>query len=519
MIDAAALMISTRSVSLPSGAEAAPRERISSVRRLRRLALACLALICVFVISAGVIVARLLPPRLAQWDVPQVGIRSLAATRPPLQAADGAPRGSAGALGLGATPAGLSKALTALVSSPVLGSHVGMLVTDLATGQVLFSRDATSSFAPASTTKVATAVAALDALGPAARFSTKVVTGAPGAAGTSIVLVGGGDPTLAAGQPPGRDYPRPATLVRLAARTARALRKRGRDSVTVGYDTSLFSGPGMAPGWKLSYVKTGNVTPISSLEVDQGRLTPAGAPEDADDPSNGRARTLTPAPDAARDFAGFLAADGIHVAGTPQSTVAPASGRALARVSSPTLAQMIQQMLLESNNVIAENLARHVAAATGRKASFSGGAAAELAVLRKLGVTGLHLVDGSGLSPLDRITPAALVALVGRASGADEPRLRAAITGLPVAGFSGTLAPGGSAFAEAGPAALGVVQAKTGNLTTVAALAGLAHARNGQLLSFAVMADRFKSGGLDAAGAQMADVATVLAGCGCRGGS
>ena len=37
---------------------------------------------------------------------------------------------------------------------------------------------------------------------------------------------------------------------------------------------------------------------------------------------------------------------------------------------------MVEQMLLESNNVIAENLARHVALATGRPASFAGGAAA-----------------------------------------------------------------------------------------------------------------------------------------------
>ncbi len=39
-----------------------------------------------------------------------------------------------------------------------------------------------------------------------------------------------------------------------------------------------------------------------------------------------------------------------------------------------------------------------------------------------------------------------------------------------------------------------MVRAKTGNLTTVAALAGMVYARNGQLLSFAFMADRLPSG-------------------------
>jgi D-alanyl-D-alanine carboxypeptidase/D-alanyl-D-alanine-endopeptidase (penicillin-binding protein 4) len=487
------------------------------VRRLRRLALACLALLCVFVITAGVAVGGLLPRRLAQLDVPRVETRSLAAAGPSLQAADGAARGSAGgAGGLGATSAGLDAALAALLHSPVLGPHVGILVTNLATGEELYSRHSAGAFAPASTTKLATAVAALHVLGAAARFSTRVVTGSSPA---SIVLVGGGDPTLAAGPPPAADYPQPATLARLAARTARALRRRGRHAERLDYDTSLFSGPGMAPGWPRSYVTTGNVTPISPLEVDQGRLTSAGVPQDADDPQNSQPRTLTPALMAAQAFAGFLAADGIDVRGIPRSAVARSRAGVLARAWSPSVAQMVQQMLVESNNVIAENLARQVAIVAGQRASFGGGAAAEMTVLRKLGVSGVHLVDGSGLSPQDRIAPAALVALIGLASSPAQPGLRAAITGLPVAGFSGTLAPGGSVFAAAGPAALGVVRAKTGNLNTVAALAGIAYARDGQLLSFAVMADKVKASSLSQAGLQLARLATALAGCGCRAGS
>jgi D-alanyl-D-alanine carboxypeptidase/D-alanyl-D-alanine-endopeptidase (penicillin-binding protein 4) len=165
--------------------------------------------------------------------------------------------------------------------------------------------------------------------------------------------------------------------------------------------------------------------------------------------------------------------------------------------------------------VIAENLARHVALATGRPASFSGGAAAEEAVLRGLGVpAGVGLVDGSGLSPRDRLTPAAELQLLALAAA--RPQLRAVITGLPVGGFTGTLAPGGSVFGEIGSAALGVVRAKTGNLSKVAALAGVAYARDGELLGFAVMADRVAARQLALAGADMARLATILAGCGCR---
>ena len=147
---------------------------------------------------------------------------------------------------------------------------------------------------------------------------------------------------------------------------------------------------------------------------------------------------------------------------------------------------MVEQMLLESNNVIAENLARHVAIATGHPASFAGAAAAETAVLSRLGVkTGLTLVDGSGLSPEDKIAPAALVQLLALAASPQHPGLRAAVTGLPVAGFAGTLSPGQSVFGDIGGSARGVVRAKTGNLSTVAALAGLVADHDGRVLVFA----------------------------------
>jgi D-alanyl-D-alanine carboxypeptidase len=378
---------------------------------------------------------------------------------------------------------------------------------------VLLSRNASSGFAPASTAKLAVAVAALDVLGPAATFTTRVVAGS---STSSIVLVGGGDPTLAAGRPPASNYPQSAALASLAGQTARELRARGVRAVRLGYDTSLFTGPVLAPGWPHSYVTTGNVTPISSLEVDQGRLTASGAPQDVNDGENFRPRTFAPAAEAAQSFAGFLAGDGIRVRGAVTQTAAPHGAAAIAAVKSPPLAEIVYWMLSQSNNVIAENLARQVAIATGRPASFSGAAAAETAVLRKLGVSGMiRLVDGSGLSPRDRIAPSAEVQLIRLATSARRPGLRAVITGLPVAGFSGTLAPGGSVFPDVGQAGLGVVRAKTGNLSTVVSLAGIAEARDGQLFAFAFMADRLSSSGLDAGASDLTRLATALAGCGC----
>ena len=475
------------------------------MRRQSRLMTAALALLCALTLAAGVLVARLLPARLALWRGPQITAASMAGPAQVLEPASGAaaPAGQA-------TPAGVAAVIAPAVNSAALGPSVGVLITNLKTGEVLYTRNAAAGFAPASTNKIATAVAALQVLGPSARLSTTVVDGR--SAG-SIVLVGGGDPTLSAGPPPAIDYPQPATLAGLARQTAAALRRRGQHSVRLGYDTSLYTGPGLAPGWPQSYVTTGNTSVITSLEADQGRVTPSGQPAD-NDLSNG-VRSADPAALAATTFARYLTAAGITVRGRPDQVTAGARARLLARVQSPPLSAIVGLMLEESNNVIAENLARQVALATGQQPSFSGGAAAITSVLRGLGISGtVSLVDGSGLSPRDSIAPAVLIQLIRLA--ANRPKLRAALTGLPVEGFSGTLARGGSVFGLGHPAGFGTVRAKTGNLNTVAALAGTVYAGNGQLLAFAVMADRIPAAGLVAAATRMVDLASALAGCGCR---
>jgi D-alanyl-D-alanine carboxypeptidase/D-alanyl-D-alanine-endopeptidase (penicillin-binding protein 4) len=465
-----------------------------------------LAMISVFTLGAGVAVAALMPARLALWNIPRVAARPAAAASqvlPGTRATAPVP-----------TSRGVSAALAGVLGSGVLGKQSGAEVIDPATGRVLFAQGASDLIQPASTTKLATAAAALDVLGPAARFTTRVVAGAsPG----SIVLVGGGDPTLAAGPVPASNYPQPATLKALAAATARALRAQGRRSVRMGYDTSLFTGPPLAPGWPMAYITTGNVTAITPLEVDQGRLTKGGAPEDADDPGNYRPRSTDPAAQAAGAFAAFLGADGIRVSGPPGQQKAAAHAAALAAVSSPPLSAIVGWMLRESNNVIAENLARQVALREGRPASFSGAAAAVTAGLRRLGVPGgIHLVDGSGLSPQDRIAPATLAHLVSLASAGAQGRLRPAITGMPVAGFSGTLAPGQSVFGGFTPRSRGLVRAKTGNLSSVATLAGLVYDASGRVLAFAFMTDRVRPANLGQAAGGLDRMASALAGCGCR---
>jgi D-alanyl-D-alanine carboxypeptidase/D-alanyl-D-alanine-endopeptidase (penicillin-binding protein 4) len=474
-------------------------------RRTRIAAVLTLAMINVFTLAAGITVARMLPPRLAALRVPTVAAGPV----------DGAGTVLAPATADGSLPtaSGLRSALAGPLSAAALGPQVSAVVADPATGRVLLSKDGARLLTPASTAKLVTSVAALAVLGPNATFATRVVNG-----GTPdrIILVGGGDPTLAVNQFPAQDYPQPATLASLAAATARALKSQGRTMVSVGYDTSLYTGPGLAPGWPQSYIATGNVTPIVSLEVDQGRLTTAGTPEDSDDPYNLRPRSADPAGVAAASFTALLAADGIHVTGSPVAQAAPVHALGIASVSSPPLSAIVDQMLEESNNVIAENLARQVALATGQPASFSGAVTAVTGELRRLGVRGgLRLVDGSGLSPQDAIAPATLVKVVEIAT--TDTRVRALLAGLPVAGFSGTLSGGQSVFSGIGGAARGSVRAKTGNLGTVTALAGLVTDRSGTTLVFAFMADQIPAAGMLQTAANAIDAAAAaLANCGCR---
>src|ERR1700722_14792612 len=476
------------------------------VHRTRTMAVATLALLNVFTLAAGAAVAHMLPPRLAALHIPATANGPLIAAAPVLAQSQAA--------GL-PTAAGLSSMLGDELPAADTGPGVGIEVADAQTGQVLYQDNASALATPASTTKLMTALAALATLGPDARFTTAVRQ----QEGT-IVLVGGGDPTLAGNQSPPSDYPQPATLAALAASAARALRAQGRDSVRLDYDASLYRGPDLAPGWTDGDVSTGNVTPIVALEADQGRLTPGGALQDSDDPVNYSARTMDPVGLTVAAFASLLKRDGIAVAGPPAPAAVSGSSTPLASVTSPTLAAIAEQMLLESNNVIAENLARQVAIALGMPATFSGAADAVMTEARRLGVTPpIHLVDGSGLSPDDGIAPETLVRVLALA--ATRPRLRAAVTGLPVAGFAGTLSAGESAFGGIGGldggAARGVVRAKTGNLSTVATLAGLAYDRSGSLLVFAIMAPQVPGAGLLQYAADAIDSAAAgLAECGCK---
>ncbi|WP_055492005.1 D-alanyl-D-alanine carboxypeptidase/D-alanyl-D-alanine-endopeptidase [Streptomyces sp. TP-A0356] len=405
--------------------------------------------------------------------------------------------GLGAAVTTGSAPAdqALAAALDPLLRDASLGPRRGAAVVDVVTGKRLYDVGGDDSLTPASTTKIATAVAVLSAAGPDHRLATRAVL-EPGS--DKLVLVGGGDPTLTARKDAGGW----ASLRTLADETATALQKRHMASVTLTYDASLFTGEAKHP-----IGDNDNLAPVTALTADEGRK---------DDSTSGPAgRSTDPAADTARTFGGLLRERGIKTS-APGASPAKATQRAqtLATVQSPPLSALVERMLTNSDNDIAEALARQTALATGGRPSFEGGAAAIAARLGKLGLplAGAQFHDGSGLHRADRLTADLLTALLATAGSPAHPELRPVLTGLPVAGFTGTL----SDRYEDGAArsGIGVVRAKTGSLTGVNTLAGTLVDADGRLLAFAFMTDG--SMNQTAARAALDRMAAALAGCGCR---
>ncbi|MEW2615407.1 D-alanyl-D-alanine carboxypeptidase/D-alanyl-D-alanine-endopeptidase [Streptomyces sp. NPDC047880] len=385
----------------------------------------------------------------------------------------------------------LADALRPLLKDPALGPRPAGAVLDVTTGRRLFGSGAGTALTPASTTKIATAVAALSAMGPDHRLTTRAAL-EPDT--KEVVLVGGGDPTLTAREKTGGS----ASLRTLAARTAAALADRGMREVTLSYDTTLYAGDEKHP-----IGVNPNLALVSPLMADEGRTN--------DSASGPVERVKEPAADAARRFGDLLTSHGIKTT-SPGPSKATTRAETLAAVSSPPLSALVERMLTNSDNDIAEALARQTAIATGERADFAGAGKAIGSRLRKLGlpVKGAVFKDGSGLNRADRLTPGLLTALLAKAADPAHPEFRPALTGLPVAGFTGTLT---SRYTDG---ASGVVRAKTGTLSGVHALAGTLVDEDGRLLAFAFMASGTDPGSPTASQHALDRVATTLAACGCR---
>ena len=328
-------------------------------------------------------------------------------------------------------------------------------------------------FAPASTMKIVTAASALINLGPEFRFQTRLVAGSQAVRRGSLLrgpiyVKGYGDPILAT---PGyaRTYfsGRGGNLGRLVAPVRRLGVRTIRGPIVV--DESFLSKTRVGPLWQASYVS--DSPPLTGLAINQSWL------------GDVRNRYATNPPIAgARRIKASLKSIGVEQRGALRAGTTPEVARPLASVSSPPLREIVGIMLPSSDNFIAEILMRDVGAYIRKEGSTEAGAEQTQATLEALGVlTGAErVVDGSGLSRANRLTPTALVRVLAAADGDGtwgDPLIR----GL-ARGGEGTLI-----RRLRDSVVRKRVRAKTGYIAGVSALAGVVSSRSGARYAFAFL--------------------------------
>ena len=386
----------------------------------------------------------------------------------------------------------------ALAADPaVAGATTGVSIIDVATGQAVADSQGSTPLTPASSNKVLTAWAALSALGGDHRLSTTAVY----SAGT-VTLVGGGDVLLAAGAGDPDAVIGRAGLADLARQTADNLAAQAVTSVSVALDDTLFTGPSWNPGWEAGNEQF--VAPIQPIMLDvTARAETRSFPAD-------------PAMEAAQTFAAALSEAGITVEGEVARAAAPQGAGQVGVVESARLSEVLSVSLKTSDNTMTEVEGRLVALAAGHDASFDGAVEAvrDQLIADGFDLSGVTLVDGSGLALGNKVPAQLLAQIIARAAGQEGGSLgRTLLSDLPVGALDGTL---DDRFVKADGA--GTVRAKTGSLDQTVSLTGTVVTADGRLLAFSVIVDGFADNGLAAARLAM-DTRLIkpLAACGCRG--
>jgi len=435
----------------------------------------------------------------------------------------------------------------ALAHRGLNGAEVGALVVDGASGTEVFARHADRPMIAASNVKVLTALAALETFGPTHSFVTEVRADrrpdANGAVGR-LVVVGGGDPSLTSEQ-----------MWRLAADLARSGLRRVEGDVIL--DAGAFDDQLWHPSWGSTSARAYH-SPVAGLSVNYGSFTvevapgstPGSAPRLNLDPAVpyftvvNQARTVQgTGAKLAIDRLSTAAGDRVNVTGTiggdalPQqvfrsvtnpveyaghvlaqqlaangiSSASVRSGRAapqdveILRFSGKPMSEMVRLFMKYSNNNMAESMVKSMGqrATPGAAGSWATGVPAMRRTLLDLGIPGegFSLVDGSGLSRENRVSPRSFVKAIDRGSKSFlyGPEFLAA---MPIANRDGTLE-------RRATAARDQVRAKTGLLNGATALSGIAHSRSGRRLIFSIIANGYERGDLEAMAALDAFAAAV----------
>lgn len=400
-----------------------------------------------------------------------------------------------------------------LVIEAALGGKTAFALADARTGEMLEVMNPVLALPPASVTKAVTAVYALDALGPAHRFATRVIATGPirdGRVDGDLVLVGGGDPTLdtdalgdmardlrAAGvtgvkgkfivdasalpvireidtlQPDHVGYNPAVSALNLNYNRVYFEWRPGTEGYTVRMDARAER---FNPEVAIARMRVVDRDLPVYTYADQGGADNWTVAQSA--LGNGGSRWLpVRKPDlyAADVFRTLARAQGVAL---PTAVVAevPTAGTTLVTRESEPLQEILRGMLRWSTNLTAEVVGLAATAARGGDGATLVGSGAEMAAWMKAGLGARRpvFVDHSGLGDRSRISPGDMVrALV--AVGPDGPLLPI-LKDFPLRDDDGAPLPGGAVQ----------VHAKTGTLNFVSALAGFMTARDGRELAFAI---------------------------------
>ncbi|HEY0392254.1 MAG TPA: D-alanyl-D-alanine carboxypeptidase/D-alanyl-D-alanine-endopeptidase [Solirubrobacterales bacterium] len=349
------------------------------------------------------------------------------------------------------------------------GSASGLLVINGETGAPVCARAAAKPRPLASNMKLFTTSTALSRLGPQSRIPTLLETdgGADrnGVLHGNLYLIGGGDPALATPSFYRRFLGGLGTNLFLLKR---AVREAGIRSVTgrLYADDGVFDRlRGVADS---GYATSSEIGPLSGLDFDSGYAS-ASASAFATDPAETAAETL----------AQSLRGAGVQISTDVGLGTAPPFSTELARIESPPLTEIVNTTNVYSDNHFAEMLIKLLGARFGGSGSTAAGAQVVEQFARGH-ASGVHAVDGSGLTRSNRASPKQVVGLLksmrNNAVG-DE-----FIQDLALAGHEGTVAD-----RMHGTAAYGRCRTKTGTLTGVSNLSGYCFNRSGKLMIFSIL--------------------------------
>jgi len=361
-------------------------------------------------------------------------------------------------------------------------ASVSLTVLDAKTGETVFAANPNMGLATASTLKTVTTITAFNLLGKDFQYQTQFgYSGSIGADGTlngDVIIKGAGDPTLGSWRYDSSHEDHILSLMVDALKKAGIKKIDGR---IIG-DDSVFGSQSIPPGWiwmdvgnyygagtsglcwrenqfdiKLrtgradSLISVARTVPAMPYLDFKSELinAPAGSGDEAyaflpvnsklmylrgtyaEDESKKAISVALPDPafDAAFRLEDTLKRLGIVVASDPESTgtlaakgePTPAIATHLTIILSPKLSQIIYWLNQKSINLYAEQLLKTIAWKAGKLPSTDNGVEVEQNFWKARGIDphSLNVVDGSGLSPGDRVTTLTMATILQSAKGTD----------------------------------------------------------------------------------------------------